>query len=99
MDSRGAPYIKRKLKGIINIQGYGILNLLKWLRKTAGITTGSGKDPIAHILYIQNEHPEIYDKTHMFLEPKDFLNLKLTGEFAASYDSIMLLILSAILRA
>jgi xylulokinase len=90
MDSRGAPYIKRKLKGIINIQGYGLLNLLKWLRTTAGIPTGSGKDPIAHILYIQNEHPEIYDKTHMFLEPKDFLNLKLTGEFAASYDSIML---------
>ncbi len=90
MDSRGAPYIKKALKGIINIQGYGLLNLLKWLRTTAGIPAGSGKDPIAHILYIKHEHPDIYNKAHMFLEPKDYLNLRLTGEFAASYDSIML---------
>ncbi len=90
MDSRGAPYVEKKLKGIINIQGYGILNILRWLRKTAGIPSGSGKDPIAHILFLKHEHPEIYKKTHMFLEPTDYLNLKLTGEFAASYSSIML---------
>jgi xylulokinase len=90
MDSRGEPYIRKKLKGLMNIQGYAILNLLRWLRKTAGIPTKSGKDPIAHILYIQNEHPDIYDQTHMFLEPTDFINLKLTGEFATSPSSIML---------
>ncbi len=90
MDSRGEPYIKKVLKGIINIQGYGLLNLIKWLRTTAGIPTGSGKDPIAHILYLKNEHPEIYEKAFMFLEPKDYVNLRLTGMFAASYDSIML---------
>ncbi|MGY5877342.1 MAG: FGGY-family carbohydrate kinase, partial [Candidatus Thorarchaeota archaeon] len=89
-DSRGEPFIRKKLKGIINIQGYGILNLIKWLRKTAGIPTAAGKDPIAHILWLQNEQPDIYENTHMFLEPKDYLNLRLTGEFAASYDSIML---------
>jgi xylulokinase len=90
MDTRGKPYISKKLKGIINIQGYGLLNILRWLRKTAGIPTNSGKDPIAHILWLKNEHPEIYEQTYNFLECKDYLNLKLTGKFAASYDSIML---------
>ncbi|UCE09272.1 MAG: FGGY-family carbohydrate kinase, partial [Candidatus Thorarchaeota archaeon] len=90
MDTRGAPYVKKKLGGLINIQGYGVLNVLRWLRKTGGIPTGSGKDPIAHILFIKNKYPEVYDNTHMFLECKDYLNLRLTGEFATSVDSIML---------
>lgn len=90
MDSRGAPYIDKMFKGIINISGYSVFKILRWLRKTAGIPTHSGKDPIAHILYIQKELPEVYKQTHMFLEPTDFINLKLTGEFAASPSSIML---------
>jgi xylulokinase len=39
---------------------------------------------------VKNEYPEIYQKTHMFLESKDYLNLRLTGEFAGSYDSTIL---------
>jgi xylulokinase len=91
MDSRGAPYIRKLLRGIINIDGcYSITNALRWIRKTAGIPAKAGKDPIAHILFIKNEKPEEYNCTYKFLEPKDYLNLQLTGQFAASYDSIML---------
>ena len=49
---------------------------LKWIRLTGGVPTHSGKDPIAHILFIKNERPEIYRKTCKFLEPKDYLNLR-----------------------
>lgn len=90
MDSRGEPYIRRINEGIINISGYGILNILRFLRISGGAPAHAGKDPIAHILFLKNEHPAIYDVTYKFLEPKDYLNLRLTGEFAASYDSIML---------
>ncbi|MFX1415602.1 MAG: FGGY-family carbohydrate kinase [Promethearchaeota archaeon] len=90
MDTRGEPYVRKALKGIINIQGYGVTNVLRWLRKTGGIPTGSGKDSIAHIMFLKHEHPDIYEGAHMFLEPTDYLNLKLTGKFAASYASIML---------
>ncbi len=90
MDSRGEPYIREKNEGIINIQGYGILNIARWLRSTGGLPVKSGKDPIAHILFIKNERPPVYEATYKFLEPKDYLNLRLTGEFAASFDSIML---------
>ncbi|MHA1146531.1 MAG: FGGY family carbohydrate kinase, partial [Candidatus Helarchaeota archaeon] len=88
LDTRGAPYVHELARGIINISGYGLLNILRWVRKTGGGPTLSGKDPIAHILYIKNEHPEIYDKCHKFLDAKDFINLKLTGEFASSFDTI-----------
>jgi xylulokinase len=57
MDSRGAPYIRKLLRGIINIDGcYSITNALRWIRKTAGIPAKAGKDPIAHILFIKNEN-------------------------------------------
>ncbi len=90
MDSRGAPFVKKKFKGLINIQGYSILNLLRWLRKTAGIPTKSGKDPIAHILYIQHELPDIYEQARWFLEPTDYINFRLSGEVASSPSTMML---------
>ncbi|UCH22525.1 MAG: FGGY-family carbohydrate kinase [Deltaproteobacteria bacterium] len=90
MDSRGARYIKEVTRGPINIQGYGIGKLITWLRLTGGAPGQAGKDSIAHILLIKNEFPGIYENTNKFLEPKDYLNLKLTGIYAASYDSITL---------
>lgn len=90
MDSRGAPYIQRLTHGFPHIEGYGLLKLLTWIRLTGGAPSMSGKDPLGHILYIQNEHPDIYRRTYKFLEPKDWLNLRLTGRFVASYDSIAL---------
>lgn len=90
MDSRGDPYIREITDGLIKIENYEIRKLRKWLRLTGGAPAHSGKDPIAHILFIKNELPEIYKRTHKFLEPKDFINLRFTGRFAASYDSIAL---------
>lgn len=90
MDSRGAGVLDSVRKGLINFEGYDILKLLTWLRKTGGAPGSSGKDPISHILFIKREYPEIFRKTYKFLEPKDYINLRLTGKFAASYDSITL---------
>ena len=90
MDSRGAPYVQKIMGGFPNIEGYGLFKLLKWVPKTAGGPALSGKDDIAHVLLWKHEFPDIYEKTHMFLPSKDYLNLKLTGRFAASYDSMHL---------
>jgi len=90
MDSRGAEHVKKITSGLIKIEGYGITKLYKWLKLTGGIPLRSGKDPIAHILFIKKVFPEIYKNTFKFLEPKDFLNLKLTGKFYASNESITL---------
>lgn len=90
MDSRGADHVKRITGGIVRVEGYGLDKLFAWLRLTGGIPTHSGKDSIGHILYIQHERPEIYRSTHKFLEAMDYLNLRLTGKCAASYNSIAL---------
>jgi xylulokinase len=90
MDTRGARHVKAITGGPVKIQGYGVDKLWTWLRLTGGIPTHSGKDSIAHVLYIQHELPRIYEQTYKFLEPKDYLNLRLTGQFAATYDSINL---------
>jgi|TARA_B100000959_G_scaffold134572_1_gene141298 xylulokinase len=90
LDCRGAPYVKKITDGWLKIQGYGLAKLIKWARLTGGIPTHAGKDAIANILYIKNVKPELYQNTYKFLEPKDFINYKFTGKFAASYDSITL---------
>ncbi|MCI0520037.1 MAG: FGGY-family carbohydrate kinase [Chloroflexi bacterium] len=90
MDARGAPYIRKVNGGALNLAGYAPHKLLDWIRLTGGAPGFSGKDPVAHILYLKHERPGIYAQTEKFLEPKDYLNLRLTGLCAASYDSITL---------
>jgi len=90
LDSRGSRQVKRITGGMVKLEGYGILKLQRWLRLTGGIPSHTGKDPIAHILFIKEQYPDIYRQTYKFLEPKDYINLKLTGKLAASPDSIAL---------
>jgi xylulokinase len=90
MDSRGSPYARRITGGPVRVQGYGADKLVRWIRKTGGIPAQSGKDSLAHILWLKHNEPLTYRSAHLFLEPKDWLNLQLTGRAAASYDSIAL---------
>jgi len=90
LDSRGSEYVREISGGLIKLEGYGISKIQRWLRLTGGAPSHSGKDSIAHILYLKNQRPDIYHKTYKFLEPKDYINLRLTGKFAASFDSITL---------
>ena len=90
MDSRGSPYVSEMAEGLLKIEGYALAKLFKWIRLTGGAPGLAGKDPLAHILFIKDQLPEIYRQTYKFLEPMDYINLCLTGKFAASYDSISL---------
>ena len=88
MDTRGAPQTRALCKGWLSIEGYGPSKVASWIRKTGGAPSLSGKDPVGHIHWMRACDPERYERAAMFLEPKDYLNLRLTGEVAASYDSI-----------
>ena len=89
MDMRGAANLKKQIGGLINIDGAGISNVLRFVRLTGGMPSMTGKDPAAHMLFIRDTMPEIYKKTHKFLNVLDYINLRLTGEFVASFDSIV----------
>ena len=91
MDTRGESLIKKITGGFPSISGYRIDKLVKWIRATGGAPAHSGKDSLAHILYIKNELPELYSKTYKFLEPKDYIVAKLTGSIVASWDDTALL--------
>ncbi len=88
MDTRGAELTRKACGGPISSQGYSIFKILRWLRMCGGGPSLSGKDPISHILWLKEVHPEIYQNTHKFLEPQDYINFKFTGMIAASHCSI-----------
>ncbi|MFZ0532112.1 MAG: FGGY-family carbohydrate kinase [Anaerolineales bacterium] len=87
MDSRGGKYSAKLVKGFPNLQGYAASKLFRWI-KIVGIPPSlEGIDDIAHILFIKNEFPDIYRRTYKFLEPMDFINMRLTGKANATQNS------------
>ncbi len=88
MDSRGARAVRETVRGAVNVQGYSASKLARWVRKTGGIPSLSGKDPVGHIHFLRTQRPDVYAATAVFLEPVDYLNLRLTGLARASHDSI-----------
>lgn len=90
MDSRGATAIKNLFGKPPTVAGYNIAKLPRWLKITGGMPSLTGKDSLAHILWLKQHRPEIYAATDKFLEPKDYLNYKLTGKIAATVESATL---------
>jgi xylulokinase len=90
MDSRGAPQIDAIAGGAFGVLPYGILRAARWITLTGGAPAKSGKDSLAHILYLRAHAPQVYERTRYFLEPKDYINFRLTGVAAASFESIAL---------
>src|SRR4030042_2608842 len=84
MDSRGGKYNADVVKGFPHLLGYGVRKLFKWIDIVGYPPSFEGTDHIAHILFIKNEHPEIYHNTYKFLEPMDFVNMRLTGKPCAT---------------
>jgi xylulokinase len=89
MDARGRKHLRAITSGPITVAGFHPLRLWRWIRLTGGAPSLSGKDPAAHMLYIKHQHPDIYQRTYKFLNALDYLNLRLSGRFVATYDSIL----------
>ncbi|MDN3922365.1 xylulokinase [Roseateles violae] len=89
MDMRGSEGIRARSRGWLNVAGYDAFKLQRWLRLTGGAPNLSGKDPSAHMLHIRDEHPEVYARTHKFLNVLDYMNLRLSGRCVATVDSIL----------
>lgn len=90
LDARGAPALSRRVRSrAVNIEGYAPLKLLRWLRLTGGAPSLTGRDNAGHMVYIRDEKPEIYARTHKFLNALDYMNLRLTGQWCTTQDSIL----------
>ncbi|HEX8993068.1 MAG TPA: FGGY-family carbohydrate kinase [Anaerolineales bacterium] len=89
MDGRGAPYTREIIKGFPNIQGYQLGTLLKYLDVVGFPPTLKGVDALAHMLFIKHTSPEVYQRTYKFLEPMDYINMRLTGKFTATQNTVL----------
>jgi xylulokinase len=89
MDMRGAPYLQQRMRGSINVAGADVFKLLRWIRLTGGMPSLTGKDPAGHMLLVRERFPDVYARTYKFLNVLDYMNLRLTGRFTVTFDSIL----------
>lgn len=50
-----------------------------WVERHGLMPLPSGSDSLSHMLYVQEERPEVHARTYKYLEPVDFIIGKLTG--------------------
>lgn len=86
LDGRSADIIREKLWSAPRIMGYNIFRLPKFLWKTGGAPGHTGKEQIGKILWMQKHEPELFARVYKFLDAKDFLIYKLTGNMVTSVD-------------
>jgi len=90
IDMRGADAIRRRAGNrFFTVAGYDPVKLGRWIHRSGGAPALSGKDPAGHMAYIQEAWPAIYEQTYKFLNALDYMNLRLTGRFVATVDSIL----------
>lgn len=87
LDTRASGQAEDLVGGFFEVSGYNIFDLAEFLWITGGGPGRAGKDPISKILWVKENEPEMYKDTHKFLDSKDYLIYKSTGEYITSEDN------------
>jgi xylulokinase len=90
LDQRGRALAHRQLGGRLAVEGYRPRAALEWIRRAGGAPNPDGNDPLGHRLWIQHNEPDVYARTAVFLEPIDYLNMRLCGRVAATQATMTL---------
>jgi xylulokinase len=85
LDTRGARYAREAVGGWF--QGYNPRKVLPLIRKTGGAPSTAGDDPVGQILYLGHECPDVVAATRWYMEPVDYLTMRLTGVATATHAS------------
>ena len=83
-DTRGAEHSGAAFGG--PVAGYSARALATWLRRSGGIPSPTGADPVAHMLHLDRDRPEVAAAARWYLEPVDYLTMRFTGVAAATLD-------------
>lgn len=82
MDERGGRLSAQVIGG--PVAGYDPRKLAAFVRKSGGVPSPQGRDPLAEILTLRHEHPEVYRAAAVLLEPIDYLGLLFSGRVLAT---------------
>jgi len=86
MDQRASKELKAGISNGIQIAGANILKLIRSLMIT-GAVAASVKDPVWKYRWVLGNEPENFKKVYKWLDVKEFLICKCTGEFVMTRDS------------
>jgi sugar (pentulose or hexulose) kinase len=87
VDKRAASLSRELIGGFPSFEGYRIDKLARWLRLANGAPGKNGMDPLGKMIWVRENEPEIYKRTAQFLDVKDWLNHRATGELTMTADS------------
>ena len=86
LDTRGARHSRDVIGG--PVMGYSPRALATWIRRTGGVPSPFGGDPVSHMLHLERDEPEVAAAARWYLEPVDYLTMRFTGRAAATHASM-----------
>jgi xylulokinase len=87
LDGRATKQIARYLyKGLLKIDKWNAPITLKSLIITGGLA-GTAKDPLWKYHWVKDNEPEVFERTYKWLDVKDYLAGRCTGNFCMTADS------------
>ena len=86
MDQRAREELKKGIAHGVQVAGAEVTKLLKYLRYT-GAVSSSVKDPIWKYRWVEAHEPENFKKIYKWLDIKEYLILRASGEFVMTQDS------------
>ena len=87
MDQRGAPYVQEIYARTPEAFG-------RWIEVHGLPALPTGNDSLAHMLWVREARPDVYARTHAFVEPMDYVNARLTGRVCANARTVFPLVLT-----
>lgn len=86
MDQRAREELKKGIAYGPQIAGANVPKLLNALRVTGAVAC-SVKDPVWKYKWVEAHEPEVFAKVHKWLDVKEYLVCRMTGEFIMTPDS------------
>jgi xylulokinase len=86
MDSRAYKQYKKGFAHGFKVAGYNVVKLLTWLRLTRAAPT-SIKDPVWKYKWVEENEPENFGRVYKWLDAKDYLIARFTGEMIMTEGS------------
>lgn len=86
MDQRAGDVMNKTQNHGLAIEGVNVFKLIKSLIRTTAAST-SVKDPLWKYKWVQENEPEIFSKVYKWLDVKEYLICRMTGEFIMTPDS------------